>query len=302
MIGRGGAFERGVDPARVGAVGAGEDVEGEAGVADAAGEGALDGHELAANGAAAGGRWVVRGDAAGGGAQADDAVAIGGVADGAGDVVAVVDRAKAGGGGRAGAAGRAAGGAGLVARVDGVAVQGVFCEQAHREGRGVGAADDDGAGAAEVFDQGGVFLGDVVAERFHAVVGGVALLVGVDLGGDGDAVQRAEGVPAVLCRVRCCCGGEGFIVQAADDGVDGGVDRVDAGEDGFGRLCGGDLAGADQPCEVNAVELPEFGHGSPLACTRGGDGASLGRDCHPRKAGLCPDPLGSRGKTPGFML
>src|SRR6185437_16861431 len=86
---------------------------------------------------------VEGGDAAQADAQSDHAVEIGGNADRAADVVALRDRPDAGRDGRAGAAAGTAGGDARVERVQRAAVQRVVGEDAHGEGRRVGAADDD---------------------------------------------------------------------------------------------------------------------------------------------------------------
>jgi len=73
-------------------------------------------------------------------------------------------------------------------------VQRIVGKGAHREGRGVGPANDDRSRAFEIGDDRGIARRDVVAEGHDAVIGRAAGLVGVDLGRDRHTVQWAEHV------------------------------------------------------------------------------------------------------------
>ena len=90
------------------------------------------------------------------GAQAMNAVGIGGIADGARDIGAVRDMADAGRDRRARAAGRAARRDAGIARVFGVAVDQIGGEPAIGKRRAVGAPEDHRAGLAQIVDHGTV--------------------------------------------------------------------------------------------------------------------------------------------------
>ena len=205
---------------------------------------------------------IERGDAGEAGAQADHAVAVGGDAHRAADVVAMGDGADAGRRRRSRAAARAARRHRRVARIERAAVQGVVGEDAHREGRRIGAADDDRAGVLEVGDDRAVLLGDEVLERDHAVVGRQAGLVDVDLGRHRHAVQRRQGMAARAGGVGGLGGGARLRLEHAHDGVDRGIDRMQALQDRVDGLASRGLAGADEAGEIGRVVLPEFHAGS----------------------------------------
>ncbi|BBC02081.1 hypothetical protein BE61_75430 [Bradyrhizobium elkanii USDA 61] len=68
----------------------------------------------------------------------------------------------------------------------------VVGEPAVREGRRVGAPDNDGARLAKIRDHRAVLGGDHVAKGNDAVGGGAAALVDIDLDRHRHAVQDAE--------------------------------------------------------------------------------------------------------------
>ena len=168
------------------------------------------------------------------------------------------DGADAGRRRRTRAAARAAGRHRPVARVVGAAVQGVVGEDAHGEGRRIGASDDDRAGVLEVGDDRAVLLGDEVLQRDHAVVGRQAGLVDVDLGRHRHAVQRRQGMAARAGGVGGLRGSARLRLEHAHDGVDRGIDRMQALQDRVDGLASRGLAGADEAGEIGRVVLPEF--------------------------------------------
>ena len=137
-------------------------------------------------------------------------------------------------------------------------MQGIVGKGTHREGRGVGPADDDCPRAFEVGDDRGIARGDVVAERDDAVVGRAAGLVGVDLGRDRHPVQWAERLPPCLHLVRFVGGGQRLPFQDAHHRVDLRVDRLQAREARLYRLPTGNLPEADKPRQLGRVDSPEL--------------------------------------------
>ncbi len=202
-------------------VGAGDGVEDEHGVFDAAGHGAefvegpAEGHGSGA------------GDAAEGGAKAGDAAAHGGADDAASGFAADGEGDEAGGGGGAGA-GAGAGGAFF----EEPGVHGLAAEPDVVEGERAEAefGDEDCAGGVEAGGDGGVGGGDAVLEGLGAVGGG-------DVGGveevfcaPGNAVERA----AIVAGGDFGVGGfglrEGVVAGEGDDAVDFWIEALDAVE------------------------------------------------------------------------
>ena len=92
----------------------------------------------------------------------------------------------------------------------------------------VGATDGNRPGAAQPFDDGCVGAGDGVGKGQDRLGGRRAGEVDVLLDGERHAVQRAEVVATDDRPVGRVSGGAGLVVEAADDGVEGRVDVVDA--------------------------------------------------------------------------
>ena len=88
------------------------------------------------------------------------------------------------------AAGRAARRDAGIARVLGVAMHEIGGEPAIGKRRAIGAAEDDGAGLAQIVDHRAVGFGDDVALQLQPVGGGKALLVDIDLYRNRHARQR----------------------------------------------------------------------------------------------------------------
>ena len=167
-------------PPGVARVGVREGLHRKAQVGGGTGEGTRDSHELPADQPVA--RCGVEGGhAAQAGAQPVDAAGMGGIADGACDVGAMADGAKARGDGCGGPTRGTAGGEAGERGVSGRPMQGIAGEPAQAEGRGIGAADDDGPRTAQVGDRGAVFRSDQAFLDAQPVGGGKALLVDVDL-------------------------------------------------------------------------------------------------------------------------
>ena len=137
-------------------------------------------------------------------------------------------------------------------------MQRVVGKDAHREGRRVGAADDDGAGMLQVGDDRAVLPGHEVLQGHHAVVGWQPGLVDIDLGRDRHAVQRRQGVAARPGGVGGLRGGTSLLLEHAHDGVDRRIDLVQAGQHRIDRVARRGLAGADETRKVGRVVLPEF--------------------------------------------
>ena len=155
------------------------------------------------------------------------AASIGRIADRAGDVGAVRDMTDAGRHGRGGAARRAARRERGIARIARIAVQLVAGEPAQRKRRRVGATEHHRAGAQQVVDDRVVGLGDHVLLQRHAIGGGIAGLVHIDLHRDRHAGQRA-GVFAA--RQPLVQGGglrQRILGSMIDHGVDAGIDGIE---------------------------------------------------------------------------
>jgi hypothetical protein len=155
----------------------------------------------------------------------------------------------------------AAGAAGGVVGVPGVAAvvtEAVFAHADEGEFRGVGLAEDDGAGVLDAFDDGGVFFRDAVFEEEGAGGGGDAPgHLGV-FDGDGQAVESAQLVAAHDGILGGLCVGEGLVVGDEEEGVKLGIDSFDPVEEELGELYGGDLPGGDQLEEVGGGGVGEF--------------------------------------------
>ncbi|GCC49206.1 hypothetical protein chiPu_0033336, partial [Chiloscyllium punctatum] len=166
--------------------------ERDAEIGNRAGERPLHRHHLRGDRPIAGRGRIERRYATRGRAQAGDAAGVSRIADRAAEIIAMRDRAHAGSNRRRGAAAGAARCQPAAPRIVGRAVQIVVGEPAVRERRCVGAADDDGAGLAEIRDHRAVLGGDDVAERCDAIGGGVTALIDIDLDRDRHAMQHAE--------------------------------------------------------------------------------------------------------------
>ena len=79
-------------------------------------------------------------------------------------------------------------------------------------------------------------------------------------------MQRAEVVATGDRPVGRVSGGAGLVVEPADDGVEGGVDVVDAGEVGLDHLPGRHLPGPHGGGELERAALPQqrLRHGGRL--------------------------------------
>ena len=92
----------------------------------------------------------------------------------------------------------------------------------------------------------------------------MTLLVDVDLGGDGHAMQRPEFFATRTRGIRRVGGSQRLVVHAAYDGVQRrvhGVHPAKARLHGFAR---GGATGADQVSEFGSVKLPEFHRQYPI--------------------------------------
>ena len=193
------------------------------------------------------------------GPQAMHAASIGRIADRARDVGAVRDMTDAGRHGRGGAARRAARRERGIARIARIAVQLVAGEPAQRKRRRVGATEHHRAGAQQIVDDRVVGLGDHVLLQRHAIGGGIAGLVHVDLHRDRHAGQRA-GVFAA--RQPLVQGGglrQRILGSMIDHGVDAGIDGIEPRQR-FARLHGGHFTFADQAGKLSGGQTPKFGH------------------------------------------
>ncbi|MGY4356882.1 hypothetical protein ACVW0J_003375 [Bradyrhizobium sp. i1.7.7] len=175
--------------------------------------------------------------------------------------VAVGDMADAGRDRRAGAAGRAARGQRGIAGVLGVAMDQIGGEPAIGEGRAIGAAKQDGARFAEIGDHRIVLARDQVALEFQAVGGGKAFLVDIGLDGDGHAGEHTGIVSPGDGGIDGISLLEHVLRPVVDHRVELGIDGVQAGQTGLGRLPGGDLFGFDEGSEVGGRQAPEILHG-----------------------------------------
>jgi hypothetical protein len=136
-------------------------------------------------------------------------------------------------------------------------MQGVGGDDPHGEGRGIGAAYEDGAGLAQIGDDRRVLRRHEIGERDGAVVGGMAAMVDVDLGRHRHAVQRPQRLTPGARRIAGVGGGQGLVVQATHDGVQGAVHGVDARQAGRHRVAAGDLPQPDGARQIGRVKAPE---------------------------------------------
>ena len=189
-----------------------------------------------------------------------DAIGIGGITDRARDIGAVRNLPDAGGNRRASAAGRAARRDAGITRILGVAVHEVGGEPAVGKRRAIGAREDDGAGFAQIVDDGAVVLCDRTLLELQPVCGGKAGLVDIDLHGDGYAGQYAG------------------ILAAGDPGIDRGrlsqhlgrlvidhrvdlrIDGIEPGQRGGRGLLRRNLLRFDQPGQIRGRQTPEILH------------------------------------------
>ena len=231
---------------------------GQAHVADAAGDGPLHRHHLRRHRTLATAARVECRHPAERRTQAGKAAGVGGIADGAGDVVSVRERRDARGHRGGGAAARPAGRVLLGPRVPGAAAQIVLGVEPEAEGRRVGAADDDGAGRDPVRDHGAVFLGDEIAERHHPVRRGAAGLVDVLLDRHRHAVQRAEGLAPCHGRVGAISGGARGGPEIHGHGVQPRIDGGHPFEARRHRLPRRDLPAGNRPGHARRVPSPDL--------------------------------------------
>ena len=138
--------------------------------------------ELSAN-VTVGTGQVERGYASETGAYALQTAGISRITHRAGDVSAMPDRAYACGGSSGSTAGRASGGQRRVARVERMAMQRIARKPAHRKCRGIGSANDDRAGGAQVGYYRTVGVCDQVLLYAQAVGAGMPLLIDIHLDG-----------------------------------------------------------------------------------------------------------------------
>ena len=233
-------------------------------------DGVVDGADEEADVVDGGGveEHALGGDAVEGGFDADDAAEGGGADDGADGLGAEREGGDAGGDGGGGAAGGAAGGAGGIVGVGGCAGGEVG------EFGGDGLADDQCAGATEAADDFGFGATEGFGRDGGAGAGGHAVDVEDVLDEDGCAEEgRAAGRVGVGAGEGVGFGGEAFATaRVGEDGADGGVDFVQAGE-GFGDgVVERALAGA------GARDLLGEGAGGDERGGRsGGGGAGRGR-------------------------
>ena len=110
--------------------------------------------------------------------------------------------------------------------IDGFAMELVVREPAPGEFRGVRAPDHDRPGTAQVGNRRAVLLGNQVSESGNAIRGRTAFLIGVDLGGDGNAEQRTGW--AILCQIPICRVGKGqcLVSERLHDGIHPWIDRL----------------------------------------------------------------------------
>ena len=79
--------------------------------------------------------------------------------------------------------------------------------------------------------------------------------------GHGETVQRAERIAAGDGGIGRLRSAARLVGQERDDGVDGRVDPIDAGEVGFHHLDRGELAGRDGAGEIGRRAGAEIGRG-----------------------------------------
>ena len=100
----------------------------------------------------------------------------------------------------------------------------------------VGFADDDAAGGLNAARNSAVDFGDQVLLE-DGTAGMAQSFAGFKiLDGNGQAVERTEILPAHDCGFGGAGAVEGAVGVEVEKGVDGRVDGLDAGEDGFGQF------------------------------------------------------------------
>jgi hypothetical protein len=180
-----------------------------------------------------------------------------------------------------------------IPRVARVAVQAVAAEPAQREGGRVGAPQQHGAGAAQVRDHRVVLPRDQVALDAQPVRGGEALLVHVDLDGDGHAGHRPGIVAARDRRIHPRRLGQHLLRPVVHDGVDGGVRGVEPRQRVARDLGGGDVARPHAGGDLGRGQAPELGHASSPPARmlgRAGGGVNPGGSAAPASPGTPPCP------------
>ena len=241
-------------------MGAGQDLQAQADVADPPRHRPLHGHGLEGQGpVGAGNRLGVR-DKARRGPDGGDGAGVGGIAQGTADVVAEAQGAHARGQGRALPAAGAAGREALAPGVPRQAVEGGVGVDAQAHVRQVGAADGNGAGGAHALDHGGVHRRRDPGECGQAVGGRQARHVDVFLDRDGHAVEPAQGRSGLHLAVRLGGPGPGLVRQHPHDGVQPGIDLGDPPQVGLDDLSRGDLSAGDHPRQFTRRPAPEFRH------------------------------------------
>ena len=173
------------------------------------------------------------------------------------DIVAVGDRADAGGHRRPAAARRAARIVQRAPRVPGRPVQRIVGEGAEREFRRVGQADRYGARLAQVGHDRRIVRRDHVPEGGDAVGVGLALVIDVDLDRDRDAVERAQRPAGRPVGIGPCRSRPGILAQVDDDGVERGVRGVHPRAVRRDRLGCGNVAVANGGCGRRGGPLPD---------------------------------------------
>ena len=193
-------------------------------------------------------------------AEPDDAVEGGGIAQGPAGVRTGAQRHHAGGQRHGRATGGAGGGFARVERIAGDAIDGIARVGAGAEFRRVGFAQHNRAGRLHAGDDALIGGGDIVAKdraaKGGAQPGGVLQI----LHAEGQAVQRAEFLAFCYCLIGLFRARAGTGVIARDHGVDGVVDRLDAGDAAFQKFAGGEFFQADEFARINGVEVAGFGH------------------------------------------
>lgn len=130
-----------------------------------------------------------------------------------------------------------------------------------RVGRGIGAADDDGARPPPVGNWGTILGGDHLAVGADSIDRGIARLIDVVLDGDGDAVQPANRVASPERLVGIIRFAEGFIAPNDDHRVDRRVDLVQPLQRRRHGFPGGDLTIPDRRHQGRGIPAPQrLGH------------------------------------------
>lgn len=168
-----------------------------------------------------------------------DAAGIGRIANGARNVGAESDRSDPGCDGRRGSPGGAAGRQTGIMRIPGLAMKQVGGEPAIGEGRRIGPPQDDGSGGEHVVDHRAVLVGDQILLQAHAVRRREARLIEVDLHGDRDSGERTDILAAGQSSIDPRRLGESIFRTTIDDGIDRGIDGLEAGQGSLRDLCRG---------------------------------------------------------------